>query len=114
MTMHDCIGSIQAPESSSGPHKSRQFLPLVLIIRNRSKHFLTHREVISIVMQRHIQVYGKVMTDKTYPTGFIDVVSIPKTNENFRLLYDTNGRFHLHSIMDEEAKVSISLALVLI
>jgi hypothetical protein len=36
---------------------------------------------------------------------FSDVVSIPKTNENFRLLYDTKGRFRLHSIRDEEAKV---------
>jgi len=36
---------------------------------------------------------------------FVDVVSIPKTNENFRLLYDTKGRFRLHSIKDEEAKV---------
>lgn len=37
---------------------------------------------------------------------YSDVVSIPKTNENFRLLYDTKGRFRLHSIRDEEAKVS--------
>lgn len=36
-----------------------------------------------------------------------DVVSIPKTNENFRLLYDTKGRFRLHSIRDEEAKVML-------
>lgn len=35
-----------------------------------------------------------------------DVVSIPKTSENFRLLYDTKGRFRLHSVRDEEAKVS--------
>lgn len=40
-----------------------------------------------------------------------DVVSIPKTNENFRLLYDTKGRFRLHSIRDEEAKVCIFLLL---
>ncbi|KAG5102902.1 hypothetical protein JHK84_047871 [Glycine max] len=31
-------------------------------------------------------------------------VSIPKTNENIRLLYDTKGRFRLHSIRDDEAK----------
>ncbi|KAJ9694043.1 hypothetical protein PVL29_009836 [Vitis rotundifolia] len=36
-----------------------------------------------------------------------DVVSIPKTNENFRLLYDTKGRFRLHSIRDEEAKFKL-------
>ncbi|CAN7004159.1 unnamed protein product [Brassica oleracea var. botrytis] len=34
--------------------------------------------------------------------------------KNFRLLYNTKGRFRLHSIRDEEAKVLISLALVII
>ncbi|MCL7023133.1 hypothetical protein MKW94_024558 [Papaver nudicaule] len=65
-------------------------------------------------MQRHILVDGKVRTDKTYPSGFMDVVSIPKTNENFRLLYDTKGRFRLHSIKDEEAKVSFSILICLL
>ncbi|URE39717.1 40S ribosomal protein S4 [Musa troglodytarum] len=37
----------------------------------------------------------------------LDVVSIPKTNENFCLLYDTKGRFCLHSIRDEEAKFKL-------
>ncbi|KAA8549454.1 hypothetical protein F0562_001138 [Nyssa sinensis] len=41
------------------------------------------------------------------PSSFIDVVSIPKTNENFRLLYDTKGRFYLHSVRDEEAKFKL-------
>ncbi|KAH0747934.1 hypothetical protein KY290_027166 [Solanum tuberosum] len=36
-----------------------------------------------------------------------DVVSIPKTNENFRLLYDTKGRFRLHSVRDEESKFKL-------
>ncbi|RZC72230.1 hypothetical protein C5167_035397 [Papaver somniferum] len=57
-------------------------------------------------MQRHVLVDGKVRTDKTYPSVFMDVVLIPKTNENFHLLYDTKGRFRLHSIKDEEVKVT--------
>ena len=43
-----------------------------------------------------------------------DVVSIPKTNENFRLLYDTKGRFRLHSIRDEEAKVGFQFVFSLV
>nr|GMD15760.1 40S ribosomal protein S4-1 [Ipomoea batatas] len=107
--MLDKLGGAFAPKPSSGPHKSRECLPLILIIRNRLKYALTYREVISILMQRHVLVDGKVRTDKTYPAGFMDVVSIPKTNENFRLLYDTKGRFRLHSIRDEEAKVGVHL-----
>lgn len=36
-----------------------------------------------------------------------DVVSIEKTNELFRLIYDVKGRFTVHRITPEEAKVSI-------
>ena len=36
---------------------------------------------------------------------FSDVISIAKTDENFRLLYDSKGRFTLHRITSEEAKV---------
>ncbi|KAK4717657.1 hypothetical protein R3W88_015995 [Solanum pinnatisectum] len=85
--------------------KSRECLPLVIIMRNRLKYALTYREVISILMQRQVMVDGKIRTDKTYPAGFVDVVSILKTNENFRLLYDTKGRFCLHSVRDEESKL---------
>ncbi|KAJ0088999.1 hypothetical protein Patl1_31419 [Pistacia atlantica] len=106
--MLDKLGGAFAPKPSSGPHKSRECLPLILILRNRLKYALTYREVIAILMQRHVLVDGKVRTDKTYPAGFMDVVSIPKTNENFRLLYDTKGRFRLHSLRDDEAKVSLS------
>ncbi|KAK7847437.1 40s ribosomal protein s4-3 [Quercus suber] len=105
--MLDKLGGAFAPKPSSGPHKSRECLPLILILRNRLKYALTYREVISILMQRHVLVDAKVRTDKTYPAGFMDVVSIPKTNENFRLLYDTKGRFRLHSIRDEEAKFKL-------
>ncbi|KAA8517454.1 hypothetical protein F0562_017747 [Nyssa sinensis] len=105
--MLDKLGGAFAPKPSSGPHKSRECLPLILILRNRLKYALTYREVIAILMQRHVLVDGKVRTDKTYPAGFMDVVSIPKTNENFRLLYDTKGRFRLHSIRDEEAKFKL-------
>ncbi|KAL3585794.1 hypothetical protein D5086_012661 [Populus alba] len=105
--MLDKLGGAFAPKPSSGPHKSRECLPLILILRNRLKYALTYREVIAILMQRHVLVDGKVRTDKTYPSGFMDVVSIPKTNESFRLLYDTKGRFRLHSLRDDEAKFKL-------
>nr|KAJ0205010.1 hypothetical protein LSAT_V11C500282860 [Lactuca sativa] len=105
--MLDKLGGAFAPKPSSGPHKSRECLPLILILRNRLKYALTYREVQSILMQRHVLVDNKVRTDKTYPAGFMDVVSIPKTNENFRLLYDTKGRFRLHSVRDEESKFKL-------
>lgn len=50
-------------------------------------------------------LFRNVIIFLTFCLSPADVVSIPKTNENFRLLYDTKGRFRLHSIRDDEAKV---------
>jgi small subunit ribosomal protein S4e len=58
-------------------------------------------------MQRLVKVDGKVRTDGTYPAGLMDVISIEKTGENFRLLYDTKGRFTIHRITAEEAKYKL-------
>lgn len=58
-------------------------------------------------MQRLIRVDGKVRTDPTYPAGFMDVISIEKTGEHFRLVYDTKGRFAVHRITAEEAEYKL-------
>mmetsp|Transcript_129108 Transcript_129108/g.401631 ORF Transcript_129108/g.401631 Transcript_129108/m.401631 type:complete len:259 (+) Transcript_129108:84-860(+) len=91
-----------APRPSTGPHKLRECLPLIVMLRERLKYALTYRECKMIVMQRLIKVDGKVRTDTFYPAGFMDVVQIEKTKENFRLLFDTKGRFVLHKIGKDE------------
>ncbi|MDK2413071.1 40S ribosomal protein S4, partial [Aphanizomenon sp. 202] len=103
----DKLGGVFAPRPSTGPHKRRECLPLVILLRNRLKYALTNDEVKKITMQRLIRVDGKIRTDKNYPTGFMDVVSIQKTGEHFRILYDVKGRFIAHRITDEEAKYKL-------
>eukprot|EP00439_Symbiodinium_sp_Y106_P001200 s4434_g1.t1 len=68
---------------------------------------LTYREVKMIVMQRLIKIDGKVRTDMFYPAGFMDMVQIDKTKDNFRLLYNTKGRFNLHKVAKEEASYKL-------
>jgi len=101
--MLDKLTGVWAPKPSAGPHKSRESLPLIIFLRNRLKYALTRREVIMIVKQRLIKVDGKVRTDSNFPAGFQDVVSIEKTNEHFRLMFDTKGRFTVHRITREES-----------
>ena len=38
-----------------------------------------------------------------------DVITIEKTGENFRLIYDVKGRFTIHRISNDEAKVCWNL-----
>ncbi len=61
----------QAPKPSAGPHKTRECLPLAVLLRNRLKYALTLKEVGLILMQRLVKVDGKVRTDRNYPAGFM-------------------------------------------
>merc|ERR1711939_658 len=96
--MLDKMGGVWAPRPSTGPHKLRECLPLILVLRNRLKYALTKKEVQKILMQRLIKIDGKVRTDPNYPCGFMDVISIDKTDEHFRMLYDAKGRFVVHRL----------------
>jgi len=69
--MLDKLGGVYAPRPSTGPHKLRESLPLVIFLRNRLKYALTNCEVTKIVMQRLIKVDGKIRTDPNYPAGFM-------------------------------------------
>jgi small subunit ribosomal protein S4e len=107
--MLDKLGGTWAPRPSAGPHKLRECLPLIVLLRNRLKYALTRREVVQICAQRLVKVDGKVRTDINFPAGFMDVVSIDKTNENFRLLYDVKGRYVAHRLADKgEAKFKLA------
>lgn len=50
-----------------------------------------------------IKVDGRVRRDHRFPLGQMDVVTIEKTNEFFRILLDTKGRFNPHRIDAKEA-----------
>merc|ERR1712177_71205 len=78
-------------------------LPVTLFIRNRLKYALSAKEVQTILKQRLIKIDGKTRTDPKFPTGFMDVVQVEKTGENFRVIYDVKGRFTVHRITPQEA-----------
>jgi len=105
--MLDKLTGTWAPKPSSGPHKQRECLPLIVLVRNRLKYALTFREAKAIMIQRLIKVDGKIRADHTFPAGFQDVVSIEKTKENFRLLFDTKGRFAVHKVTPAEASYKL-------
>lgn len=81
----------------------------MIIVRNRLKYALNYREVMFIVKDKagNIKIDNKTRRDPHYPVGFNDVVSIEKTGDFFRLLYDMKGRFVLHKIDHNEAKFKL-------
>ncbi len=106
--MLDKLGGIWAPKPSAGPHKTRECLPLVVLLRNRLKYALNYKEVKYITMQRLIKVDARTRTDTKYPAGLMDVISIDKSDEHYRLIYDVRGRFNVHRISKEEATYKLA------
>jgi len=100
-------GGVFSFRPNAGPHKLRECLPLAIFIRNRLHYALTGNECQKIMMGKMVKVDGKVRTDVKYPAGFMDVITLEKTNENFRLIYDTKGRFIVHRITAEEASYKL-------
>jgi len=105
--MLDKMGGIFATMPNAGKHKLRECIPLILLLRNRLKYALTMKETRTILMDRVVEVDGRVRTDPKYPAGFNDTLVIKKTNDYFRLLYDTKGRFVLHPITKKESRFKL-------
>lgn len=101
------LGGTFAPKPANGPHKMRECIPLILLLRNRLKYALTKKEVTKIVLGKMIKVDKKIRTNSNFPLGLMDVVEIEKTGEHFRMLYDTKGRFCSHLISVKEAEYKL-------
>eukprot|EP00754_Rhynchopus_humris_P002951 Rhum_TRINITY_DN11613_c0_g2::Rhum_TRINITY_DN11613_c0_g2_i1::g.46234::m.46234/K02987/RP-S4e, RPS4; small subunit ribosomal protein S4e len=99
------LGGLYAPKARCAAHKERESLPLLLILRNRLRYALTGKEAMMITKQRLVEVDNKVRTDPKYPVGFMDILTIPKAKDAFRVVYDVKGRFVLQKIDDVSTKL---------
>jgi small subunit ribosomal protein S4e len=99
------LKGVYAAKPSAGPHKTKECIPLNVLLQHRLKYALTRKESQKIVRDREgmIKVDGRIRRDPRFPLGIMDVVSIDKTNEHFRILLDTKGRFNPHRIDQKEA-----------
>ena len=105
--MLDKMGGVFAPRPREGPHKLRESIPLALILRNKLHYANNYRELKAVLHQRLVKIDSKVREDLKFPVGFMDVVEIEPTNDRFRVLYDSNGRFVLHRIAKEESEYKL-------
>jgi len=105
----DKLTGVYAPRPRTGPHKLRECLPLQLVLRNRLKLAMSGRECDVLLGDKdnQVKIDNKVKRDKKFPVGLMDVISIPKTGDNYRMLYDVKGRFTLVKIKDKEANFKL-------
>jgi len=102
--LQKCAG-VYATRPSTGPHKLRECLPLTTLLRQRLKYALNGQESMKICRDKdnNIKIDNRIRRDHRFPLGLMDVVTIDKTSENFRILYDIKGRFQATKINEKEA-----------
>jgi len=105
----DKLSGVYATRPSPGPHKLRECIPVSVLLRTRLRYALSGQEAIKICRDKsgNVKVDGRVRRDPRFPLGSMDVVSLPKTGENFRILYDVKGRFQPVRIDAKEASFKL-------
>ncbi len=77
---------------SPGPH-NKNAIPLLVLVRDLLNLADTGREARKIISAGEILVDGVPRKDYKFPVGLFDVVSIPKLNKNYRIVFDEKGRY---------------------
>lgn len=65
---------------------------------------MDNKEITKILKDKEneVKIDGKVRRNPKFPIGLMDVVTIPKTGDKFRVFYDERRRFTLLKIKDKE------------
>jgi len=87
---------------NAGPHPISRCIPLTLVLRDILGVAKTRSEVKTIIHEEKIVVDGKVQREELFPTGVMDVVSIPEVEKWYRVLPYEKGLF-FHPISKGEA-----------
>jgi small subunit ribosomal protein S4e len=87
---------------SPGPHGTRESMPLLAVVRDMLKLCDNSREARFIIGSRTISVDGKIVTNYKFPVGLMDVVTVLKTKQSFRMLIDYKAKLQLIPIDDSE------------
>lgn len=88
---------------SPGPHPKYECIPLLLIVRDYLKYAERYEEARKVISAGKILVDGKIVKDYKFPVGLMDVLSIPETGENYRVLPIYRRGLELVEITCEES-----------
>jgi small subunit ribosomal protein S4e len=85
-------------KSMPGSHTANTSIPLGLVVRDMLTLSRTMRETKHLLSKGIVQIDNAVRKEYQFPVGLFDVVSIPSTKKNYRLILDTKGRMTIHEI----------------
>ena len=93
---------------SAGPHAIEDCLSLMVVVRDILGIADNSREAKRIINSGDIVINGRSKKDYKFPVGFMDIISIPKNNEAYRVLLDNKNRLTLKRIVNDDDTVKLS------
>jgi len=94
--------------SNPGAHTQELSMSLSSVLTMLAKVVKTSKEVKYILTEKQVLVDGKVRRESKHPVGLMDVISLPKIGEFYRMLMDKKGRLCIVKISEKESKMKLS------
>jgi small subunit ribosomal protein S4e len=85
-----------------GAHRLGESLAIALILKQLG-HAKTTAEAKKILNASQVLIDGCRVRDPKAPAGILDSISLPQTDEHYRIILDTKGRLQLARITKQEA-----------
>lgn len=102
--MRKKIKYITRPE----PGKKFEYsLPISIVLKDIIGLCKTTREVKYVIQNKEVLVDGRRVKEIKYPVGLMDVVSLPETKKNYRIILTAKGKLGVAEIDDKEAAKKI-------
>jgi len=93
---------------AAGPHAIEDSLSLLVVVRDILGIADNAREAKRIINSGNVLIDGRVKKDYKYPVGLMDIITIPKNEESYRVLLDNKHRLTLLKITGEDNDVKLS------
>ena len=90
-----------------GAHSMDRSIPLNLVFRDLLNYTRTNKEVKNILNNQEIFVDGIRRKDTRFAIGIMDVLSIPKLDQYFRVLLTKKGKIMLLPIPEKESHIKL-------
>ncbi len=90
-----------------GPHKKEESIPILIALRDYLKLGDKEREITRILNNGDVKIDGKIIKDRRFPVGFMDVISIKSIDNTFIVLYDNKGKLIISANPEENNDVKL-------
>lgn len=84
----------------AGKHNRKDSMAILTALRDYLKVGDKEREITRILVNGLVKVDGRIVKDRRYPVGFMDLITLDQIGKSFRVLYDRKGGL----VLGEESK----------